>query len=107
MQGIGSVQASQALDLLSAQKLRAFDAAQQGDPKKTASKFEALFATQLVKEMRKTLDDGFFGSGAGSDVYEGWLDEHLGTALARGRGLGLADSLARSLGEKAAEAKKP
>lgn len=67
-----------------------------------AQEFERLFATLLVKEMRATLPEGFFGEGAGSDVFDGWLDEHLGSALAEGRGLGLRVALERDLGLKEA-----
>ena len=103
MQDLGQVQSAAALDLLSAQKLRALDTSRGSDPKSTGKRFEALLATQLVKEMRRSLDEGFFGGGPGSDVFEGWLDEHLGEALTRGRGLGLADAVARNLGEKVAQ----
>ena len=48
-----------------------------------AAKFEQLFAALLVKEMRKALPEGFFGEGAGGDIYGGWFDEHLGGAIAR------------------------
>ncbi len=64
-----------------------------------AQEFEALFASLLVKELRRGLPQGFFGEGAGADVYSGWLDEHLGAALAEGRGLGLREALQRSLGD--------
>lgn len=82
---------------------RAGSAARSGDVSGAARQFERLFATLLVKEMRSTLPEGFFGKGAGSDVFDGWLDEHLGASLADGRGLGLRLSLERSLGEKQAQ----
>ena len=50
--------------------------------------------------MRSTLPEGFFGGGTGSDVFEGWFDEHLGSSLAEGRGLGLRIALERDLGLK-------
>ena len=71
-----------------------------GDVGLAAREFERLFATLLVKEMRATLPEGFFGGGAGSDVFDGWLDEHLGASLADGRGLGLRIALERDLGTK-------
>ena len=74
------------------------DAAQRGQAGEAALEFEKLFATLLVKELRRGLPEGFFGKGAGADVYEGWLDEHLGTALSEGRGLGLRVALERQLG---------
>lgn len=86
--------------------LRRLESAQRelrrGDGSEAAREFERLFATLLVKEMRATLPDGFFGEGAGTDVFDGWFDEHLGTALSEGRGLGLRVSLERDLGLKQA-----
>lgn len=71
-----------------------------GDVGDAAHEFERLFATMLVKEMRTTLPEGFFGGGTGSDVFDGWFDEHLGSSLAEGRGLGLRVALERDLGLK-------
>jgi len=56
---------------------------------RAAAKFEQLFAALLVKEMRKALPEGFFGEGAGGDIYGGWFDEHLGGAIARSGALHL------------------
>ena len=56
------------------------------DKTEAAEKFESLLATLLVKEFRKTLGDGLFGGGAGSDIYAGWFDTHVGEALARDGG---------------------
>lgn len=50
---------------------------------------EQLFATMLVKELRRGLKTGFF-QGPGADVYTAWFDEHLGRTLAEGDALGLA-----------------
>lgn len=71
------------------------------DPKVAAKKFEALFATLLVKEMRKALPDGFFGEGSDGDIYSGWLDQHLGEAIAKRGGLHIAPMVEQSLAEKA------
>lgn len=104
MQDVPTLHAARALDLVAGQKLKAAERAPASDAHSTATRFEALLATQLVKEMRRSLDDGFFGNGPGSEVFEGWLDEHLGEALVRGRGLGLTDGIATSLGGKLAAA---
>jgi Rod binding domain-containing protein len=77
--------------------------ARRGTPAEAAKEFERLFATLLVKEMRATLPEGFFGEGAGSDVFDGWFDEHLGSALAEGQGLGMRVALERDLGLKQAQ----
>lgn len=55
-----------------------------------AKDFEALFASMLLKEMRKTLADGLFGSES-SDVYGGLFDLHMGEAISEGRGLGIKE----------------
>lgn len=82
--------------------LKAQDSADAGEAKLAADKFEALLATTLVKEMRKSLPDGFFGDGAGSDVFEGWLDEHVGKALASSGALDLAGMIKTGIGTKQA-----
>ena len=82
---------------------RARAAAGEEDAAQAAQGFESLLATMLVKEMRRALPEGFFGSGSGADVFDGWLDEHLGQALAESGALDLAGAIRISLGEKAAE----
>ena len=80
---------------------RAAEAARSGDEKQAdeaARQFEALFATTLMREMRKGLSDGFFGSSAGADVYEGWLDEHIGRSLAESGALDMAGIIKVNLG---------
>jgi Rod binding domain-containing protein len=52
--------------------------------------FEELLSSLLVKEMRSTLENGFFGSGQGADTFNGWIDEHVGRMLAARGDLGLA-----------------
>lgn len=74
-----------------------------GRIEEAAQMFESLFATVLVKELRQGLSEGFFGSGPGSDVFEGWLDEHLGTALARGGALDVAGFVRVNLTQKQAQ----
>jgi Rod binding domain-containing protein len=57
----------------------------------------------MVREMRRGLDGGFFGSGSGSDVYEGWLDQHVGKSLADTGALDLAQSIRFSIQGKHSE----
>ncbi len=97
----------QAVQTLSAPAQSLFDSAaplaaralprEKAEVEHASAMFEKLFASLLVKEMRSTLGDGFFGQGPGSDVFGGWLDEHLGSALCDGPGLGLASSLREGL----------
>lgn len=70
---------------------------QHSSPESAAEKLEALFATILVKEMRRALPNGFFGDGIGADTFNGWFDEHLGEALARSGALDLAGMIKTSL----------
>jgi len=53
-------------------------------------RFEALFGGLLARELRRGLDGGFFGQGAGSDTFDAWFDRFLGDAFAEGGALGLA-----------------
>jgi Rod binding domain-containing protein len=86
--------------LAAAERLQA--SASTTSPAEAAKKFEELFATLLVKEMRSSLSEGFFGAGPQSDVYGGWLDQFVGAAIARDGGLHLAEGLERSLERKQA-----
>lgn len=67
------------------------------DPVEAAHQMEALFATMLVKELRRALPNGFFGDGTGADTFNGWLDEHFGGALAESGALDLAGMIRTSL----------
>lgn len=87
-------------ELAAAERLQASAGAT--SPAEAAKKFEELFATLLVKEMRSGLSEGFFGEGPQSDVYGGWLDQFIGEAMARDGGLHLADGLERDLERKQA-----
>jgi Rod binding domain-containing protein len=82
---------------------RARAASGSGDPAKAAKMFEELLATMMVREMRRGLEGGFFGSGSGSDVYEGWLDQHVGKSLAETGALDLAQSIRFSIQGKQSE----
>lgn len=75
---------------------------QDGKHLEAARKFETLIATQLVKELRRGLPDGFFGDGPGSDVYNGWLDTRLGESLAENWQLDLAGMVKTNLDSKQA-----
>ena len=67
--------------------------------KKAVREFEALFVTQMLQEMRKTVpEDGLLQGGSGPNkMYHDMLDEQLGYALSQGRGMGLAQALYRQL----------
>ena len=64
------------------------------DAQSVGESFSELFGTMLARELRKSGqgfgdEGGLFGKGAGADVYEGWFDQHLGTALSQGDALGI------------------
>lgn len=71
------------------------------DSTAAAKRFQSMLASMLVKEMRTTLPEGFFGSGTGNDVYGGWLDEHVGESLARRDALHIEGMLKESIERKA------
>lgn len=76
------------------------------DPTVAAKMFEVHLATMLAKEARSSLGDGgFFGKGPGSDIFNGWLDKHVGEALASGWDLDLASMVKKSIIEKQGGAK--
>ena len=60
----------------------------EANPVEAARSFEAVFASLLIKEMRNTLSDGFFGSEQ-SDVLGGLFDQYIGEAISEGQGLGI------------------
>ena len=68
------------------------------------AQMEALFATMLVKELRRALpNEGFFGPGKGADIFNGWMDEFLGDQLARDGALDLAGRVKVALEQQEAE----
>ena len=95
MDGTGNIlQARSIAQSTSAAKLDELQSSALHDsPAEAGRKFEALFATMLVKEMRGSLSEGFFGQGPQSDVYAGWLDQFVGESIARDGGLHIADGV--------------
>jgi len=100
--GVGARVAGLASAAQAGEAAEAARASEAGRADEAAEKFEELFATVLVKEMRKGLSDGFFGKGPGADVFEGWLDKHVGGALAASGSLDLAGIIKVNLGLKQA-----
>jgi Rod binding domain-containing protein len=64
---------------------------------KVASDFESLFTSQLLKEMRKSLDPETMFGGDGGDVYGGMFDQFVGQQMAQSGGFGLAKMLREAL----------
>ncbi|MBX3436458.1 MAG: rod-binding protein [Planctomycetaceae bacterium] len=65
---------------------RTYDAAVQ--------QFEGVFISMMLKEMRKTVGDGYFG-GDKADAIGGLFDMTLGEELSRNGGLGITAALSR------------
>ena len=67
---------------------------------RVAKDFEGVFASLLLKEMRKTLEPGtLFGEDSG-DVYGGMFDLYLGQQMTQSGGFGLAKMIRESLDPK-------
>ncbi len=64
---------------------------------RVAEDFEGVFASLLLKEMRKTLEPGtLFGEDSG-DVYGGLFDMYLGQQMTQSGGFGLAKMVRESM----------
>lgn len=58
-----------------------------------ATDFEGVFLSLMLKEMRKSLDEGGFFSGETSDTYGGMFDMFIGQHLAQSKPLGIGQML--------------
>ncbi|TWU02378.1 rod-binding protein [Stieleria varia] len=56
------------------------------------TEFEGVFLSMMVKEMRNSLETGFFGEES-SDTYGGMFDLFIGKHLAQSRPLGIAEMM--------------
>ncbi len=66
--------------------------------RKACHDFEALMLKQLLTTMRKSVPkDGILHGGYASDMYQSMQDDALAQEMAKGRGMGLGDSLYRQL----------
>ena len=96
IQGVGM--AGGALASSALMSARANTAEANAEIDEAAKQMESLFMTLVVKELRKTIPgNGMFGSGPGSEIYEGFFDTALGEALSSGTGTGLRQSLAQNI----------
>lgn len=61
---------------------------------KACTELEGLFIQQLLKAMRATVpQDGVLSGGAGEDMFNAMLDEHLAAESARASRAGLGEAL--------------
>lgn len=58
----------------------------------TATAFESMFVSLLLKEMRSTLPNGLFGEES-SDVLGGMFDQYMGQHLAQSGSLGIREMI--------------
>ena len=65
--------------------------------KKAAQNFEAIFITQILSNMRRSINSGLFGKGMSSEIYHSMFDENIAQAIASKDGFGLSDIIIRSL----------
>lgn len=104
MDALGITDGKQPMDALMQAHLRELNnAAPKDDSTSAGKKIESLFASMLVKELRRGLETGFF-EGPGAQIYTAWLDEHLGQALADRDALGMAGMVKTYADRKAADA---
>lgn len=101
---LGGLRSFYPADLVSRQ-----EAAGLGGPKETArvaARFEGMFWSLLIKEMREGLEPGvMLGEDAG-DVLGGLFDQTLGEHLAEGHALGIAAMIQRQLAKTKNDAKQ-
>ncbi|MDD9907156.1 MAG: rod-binding protein [Rhodospirillaceae bacterium] len=66
--------------------------------RETAESFEAFFLGQFFEQMFAGIrTDGMFGGGQGENVYRSMMMQEYGKAVAKGGGIGIADSVYRSI----------
>ncbi|RMD90450.1 MAG: lytic transglycosylase domain-containing protein [Calditrichaeota bacterium] len=69
--------------------------------KEAAQGFEALFISELLKVMRKSIGkSNLLGEGLSGEIYTSMFDESLARVIASNGGLGLADIIVRNLERK-------
>ncbi|MFQ5675737.1 MAG: transglycosylase SLT domain-containing protein [bacterium] len=68
-----------------------------GQLKRAAQDFEAIFISQILQNMRRSMKSGLFGDGVSSDIYNSMFDENIAKAIASKDGFGLSDIIIKSL----------
>ena len=71
------------------------------EPRKAAEGVEGMFLRMLLDQMLPKEAGGLFGSGPASGMIRGLFLDGVGTALARGRALGIADLVEKTLARDA------
>lgn len=66
--------------------------------KEVCAGFEAMFITQMLREMKKTVPKSdFMGEGKGQDMMEDLMYDEYAKALGSGEGVGIANMLYQQL----------
>ena len=69
-------------------------------------KFETMVLQNFVKSMLPAESEEVYGKGTAGEIWRGMMADQLGEALAKGRGIGIAESLAKNSGIGAASPDK-
>lgn len=69
-------------------------------------KFESMVLQNFVKSMLPTDSEETYGKGTAGEIWRGMMADQLGEAIAKGGGIGIAESLAKSSGIGAASPDK-
>ena len=76
--------------------------------KKACEQFEAVFAKQLLGEMRKGVQEVKIGDQAGSDIYKDMMDQTIADSVAHQGALGIGQMLYKQFAKQVtAGAQKP
>jgi len=66
--------------------------------RKTAEDFEAVFLSQMLQPMFSTVPtDSLMDGGQAESIYRGMMVEEMGKSIAKGGGIGIADSVYREM----------
>ncbi len=66
--------------------------------RETAESFEAVFLSQILKNMSMGIKtDGPFGGGHGEDIFRDVLNEEIANQISRNGGIGLSDAVYREI----------
>ncbi len=102
---------SLSVDVSGAQALKARAASgDKGALRAAAQQFESLMVGQMLKTMRETKfseEDDPMNSGEGTKLYRDLLDQQWASQLSKGRGLGFADMIVKSMEKYANPAADP
>ncbi len=105
--GIGSNGLAKGLEHMSVQGISNTTTHQVSSPPQAkaalvARQFEALFASMVLKSMRRSVrrEDGLFPPALGERIYSQMLDDEYGHILARHGNLGISDMLLRDIGSE-------